>query len=370
MLLAIEDTTERERFHEALLKSERRLQGIVDTAADAIVTLGEQGVIDSFNMAAERLFGYSRTEAVGQNFGILVPSSDREGQGESIFPYLETGDAKIGIGREFVGRHKDGSTFPIELALSEQHDGTRRSFTAIIRDISERQALQREILTILSQEQRRIGHDLHDSVGQNLTALGLLAGSLAEALEKRDPTDAEIANRVLLGLKTALDQIRKLSKGLLPVEVDTDGLRAALAELAETTNRDCGIECDFGCDRPVRIEDNETATHLYRIAQEAVSNALKHGAAGHVRICLSSDDKRVTLSVQDDGKGISPSARRSKGMGLKTMQYRASLIGAALSIAAVKAGGTLVTCRLAQNPPVENLLDRFRQRLQAEDDAS
>jgi signal transduction histidine kinase len=146
-----------------------------------------------------------------------------------------------------------------------------------------------------------------------------------------------------------LEQIRNLSKGLLPVDVDAEGLTTALAGLAETTTHVSGIDCRFDCDRPVRVDDNETATHLYRIAQEAVTNALKHAAPRQMKISLAGDDAQIILSVRDDGTGISSTAWQAAGMGLKTMRYRASLIGATLSVAPDKEGGTLVTCRLVEN---------------------
>lgn len=337
ILLAIEDVTERKRSQLAIAERESRLRAIFDTAADGIITFGERGVIDRFNTAAERMFGYSREEAIGQHVGIFIPLLHGEEHDVSLSRYL-------GGSRELSARHKRGSTFPIELAISEQQDGTGRSFTGIVRDISERKELQRELLTILSEEQRRIGHDLHDSVGQNLTALGLLADNLAEMLQKRAPEEAEMAERITSGLKQSLGHIRKLSKGLLPVELDAEGLKAALAELAETTTHNAAIQCDFECDEPVRIEDNETATHLYRIAQEAVANALKHGHPGRIRISLSAADRQITLCVRDNGKGMSSAAWESEGMGLKTMQYRAGLIGATLSITPIKNGGTSLSC--------------------------
>ncbi|HTI50211.1 MAG TPA: PAS domain S-box protein, partial [Planctomycetaceae bacterium] len=344
------DITDRKRTEEALAASEKRMRGIVDTAADAIITINEPGTIESFNPAAERMFGYSRDEAIGQNVRLLMPSPYREHFDTHISRYLETGASRmIGVSRELVGRRKDGSTFPIDLAVSELQAGPQQLFTGIIRDISERKNLQRELLMIASEEDRRIGQDLHDSVGQKLTGLGMLAGSLAETLREHSPADVNAATRIATGLESVLEQIRKLSKGLLPVEVDAEGLRAALTELAETTTHDSGVKCGFDCDQPVRVEDTETATQLYRIAQEAVTNALKHGAPEHLTISLVADDSRIILSVRDDGKGISSAALHGDGMGVKTMQYRAALIGATLSIAPLKKGGTLVTCRLVEN---------------------
>lgn len=344
------DITDRKRFEEALAESERRMRTIVDTAADAIVTISERGIIDSFNPAAERMFGYSRDEAVGQNVKLLMPEPHCAEHDEYLARYLKTGEARIiGIGRELVARRRDGSTFPIDLAVSELHDGIQQLFTGIIRDISERKALQRELLTIASDEKTRISQDLHDSVGQKLTGLGMLAGSLAVTLQEHSPADVDAANRIALGVENALEQIRKLSKGLLPVEVDGEGLRAALLELADLTTHDSGINCDFECAQPVRIEDNETATHLFRIAQEATTNALKHGAPRHVKISLEREQTQIILRIRDDGIGISSAAWQAHGMGLKTMQYRAALIGATLSIVPVESGGTLVTCRLVGN---------------------
>ena len=346
----VQDMTERKLSEEALAEKERRLRAIVDTAADAIITIGERGEIDTFNPAAERMFGYSRAEAIGQNVKMLMPSPHREEHDGYLARYLETGESRIiGVGREAIARRKDGSTFPIDLSVSRFHDGTQDLFTGVIRDLSERKALLHELLMIANERQREIGQDLHDSVGQKLTGLAMLAGSLAESLKEHSPEDVKAASRIATGIGNALQQIRKLSKGLLPVEVDAEGLRAALAELAETTAHDSGVKCVFDCDGPVPVENNESATHLYRIAQEAVTNALKHGAPRKVTISLAGDDTRIILSIRDDGKGISSGDSQATGLGLKTMQYRAALIGAHLSIAPVKGRGTLVTCHLVEN---------------------
>jgi len=214
-------------------------------------------------------------------------------------------------------------------------------------DISERNSLQRELLTIAAEETRRIGQDLHDSVGQALTGLGMLAGTLAETLEATCPEDAKAAHRIASGLTNVLGQVRKLSKGLAPVEVQVGGLFTALADFAEATTQDSTVTCDFESHGQDLLVEHETATHLYRIVQEAVTNAVKAGA-DHVTISLDIDDNQVELRIRDNGIGISTTARNSQGMGLKTMQYRAGLLGGTLSIGAMKKG-TLVTCHLFLN---------------------
>jgi PAS domain S-box-containing protein len=348
----ITDLTERKRIAEALIKSELRMRAVVESAADAIITIDEKGIIDSFNPAAERMFGYFTREAIGQNVRILMPSPYRKEHGKYLSWKLKIGETRIiGRGRELMGRRKDGSIFPIDLAVSTLHDGVQQRFTGIIRDLSERQAMQRELLKTLSEEQRRIGQDLHDVVGQELTGLGLLAGSLAEELQDHRPADADAASRLAKGIESALEQVRKLSKGLVPVEVNAEGLSLALNELAARTSRDTRVRCEFECSKAVPVENNETATHLFCIAQEAVANALKHAACRHILISLEKKEGEIVLRVRDDGNGIPRAAWQSDGMGLKTMQYRASLIGGTLSVAGLKRRGTLVTCQFLANRP-------------------
>jgi PAS domain S-box-containing protein len=345
----VDDITDRRRTESALGEQQRRLQAIVNTAADAIITIDQQGCIDTFNHAAEMMFGYTAQEAVGQNVKMLMPTPYRDEHDGYLAHYLKTGEARIiGIGREIVAQRRDGTVFPIDLAVSKLHDGTQELFTGIVRDLSERKAMQKELLTILADEQRRIGQDLHDVVGQELTGLSLLAASLAETLREHSPSDTELAGRIGAGIGRALEQIRQLSKGLVPVEVDAEGLRAALTELAERLSRNSKVRCEFQCDQPVPIENNETATHLFRIAQEAVTNALKHGSPRNIRIALKGEKGRIVLEIRDDGTGLPPGAWQAGGMGLKTMQYRAALIGATLSIAPLKRKGTLVTCHLME----------------------
>jgi PAS domain S-box-containing protein len=337
----------RQAEEEALRESRERLRAVVETAGDTILIIDERGLIDSVNPATERMFGYSAAEVIGQNVKMLMPSPYSEAHDGYVARYLQTGKKRIiGIGREVQGRRKNGSTFQVDLSVSEFHDRNQRFFCGILRDLSDRKALEREVLEVATMEQRRIGQELHDSAGQELTALGLLAEGLVEALATSSPAEAVLATKIVEGLKRVLGQIRALSRGLVPVEVDAAGLMAALAELASRTSELHDVTCTFECREPVLVEDNQTATYLYRIASEAVTNALKHSQARNITISLEGDVRSVTLRIRDDGIGFPREREEGKGMGLKIMRYRAGLINARLSVGRGSGGGTLVSCTL------------------------
>ena len=344
------DVTLRKRAEEALRESRDRMRAIVNTAADAIITIGEDGHITIVNPATEKMFGYTADELIGQNVELLMPFPYRDEHDRYLANYHETGETKIiGIGRVVTGRRKDGSIFPIDLAVSKHHDGKQWLFTGIIRDISERKALQNEILNIAAEEDRRIGQDLHDVIGQQLMALGLTANTLRQTLQEQSTAEqVAFATKLTDGLKETLEQVRVLSKGLVPVEVDAEGLMSALAELAATINDLNGITCMFECDRPVLVEETQAATHLYRIAQEAVTNAVKHARTDNIRIGLQEAGELITLTVQDHGIGLPPLDAQLGGIGLKIMRYRADLLGGQLTVGPAAQGGTLVTCVVPQ----------------------
>jgi two-component system sensor kinase FixL len=195
---------------------------------------------------------------------------------------------------------------------------------------------------------------LHDGAGQELTGLAMLAAQLSEDLSALKLTQAAAAAKIVRGLEEALDHVRALAKGLVPVEVDAEGLMAALAELAARTEELGGVRCEFQCDEPVSIGDNQTATQLYRLAQEAVTNALKHARARKIVIDLSAAENVVTLSVADDGQGFSESLASTAGSGLRIMRYRAELIGAEFQLARNEPHGTVVACTLTQQQPTSS----------------
>lgn len=349
----------------ALHESTERLSAILDTAADAIITFDQQGTIDSINRATEKLFGYMRQELLGQHISLLIPSINGSHLEVSIEEYVEHQQIQnVGNARETVASRKDGTTFSVDLAIGKvDHLGI---FTGIVRDITNRKMLQAHLLEIASEEQRRIGHELHDGTQQELTGLTLFAGGLCDLLNtvvRRDSEDIpdwsisdahltrikQTASRLLQGLKTANQHVHELSHGIMPVQIDAEGLRSALAELAGRTNELKDISCHFESSGASSIVDNLVATQLYRIAQESLNNALQHGQADEICIRLSQQMDAVTLEVCDNGIGIESPARpesntTGRGMGLRIMEYRTSLLGGVLQIERNTGPGVTIRC--------------------------
>ena len=230
--------------------------------------------------------------------------------------------------------------------LYDQHGNAVR-FLGVSFDITNRKELEREVLEISDEQRRRISHELHDSVGQELTGMGLMANALAQSLPK-----TAIGQRVITRLINGLDrirlQVRNLSRGLMPVDIETKGLSAALDDLVTNAKRQSGIEIQFECPEDVELPEHDTATQLFHIAQEALSNALRHGHPQHVTVGLRRGQQSLVLSIQDDGIGLCKRELESgDGMGHHIMQYRAQQIGGSFQIGQVVGGeGTIVTCTI------------------------
>lgn len=339
----------------ALDDTEARLRAILATAVEGIVTISERGVIESFNLSAEKMFGYAAAEVIGQNVKVLMPEPHHAQHDGYLANYRGTGHARIiGIGREVAGRRKSGAVFPMDLSVSEVKLANRRIFTGFIRDITERKQLEKEILEISEREQRRIGHDLHDGICQHLAGIELMSQVLEQKLERRSKAASTRAGEIAKNVRETISQARALARGLSPVELEAEGLMSALRELAMNTSKLFRVACQFECQPPVLVADPAASTHLFRIAQEAVSNALRHGKiVRRVTIQLQDQAGRIILSVSDDGAGfpLQAVAARSKGMGLRIMQSRAGMIGGTLSICNHPSGGASVTIAVPRATP-------------------
>ncbi|MFA6545375.1 MAG: PAS domain S-box protein [Limisphaerales bacterium] len=481
---ALLDISVRKQAERELHDSETLLRAILDTAVNAIITIDEQGVIESFNHAAEKLFGYTGLEAIGQNVSLLMPSPHREQHHRHLANYRATGKSTvIGSGREVSCRRKDGSTFPADLSVSEARLARRRVFTGIVRDITkrkrveeslieanqfskqvidgaqagivvydregrfvvwnpfmeqisgyraeevlgrrtlelfpflreqhieemfaralageifegpdtpykvpergregwkverfapmrdahgeivgvivavrditERRRLESELVEISDRERQRIGHDLHDGLGQRLTGLEMKCFLLLEDLAADDLAAEreklrEQARQMGEALRECVTATRTLAHGLSPMNVKADGLMEALGQLAHSTHLPGKVECRLICRTPVVFEGAQTVIHLYRIAQEAVNNALKHSRPRHIHIRLAHKEGMLLLQIKNDGRGLPGNWKSRSGIGLEIMRHRAHVIGASLEIDSKPGHGVSVVCTLPMRNP-------------------
>ena len=464
------DITQRYLVEEAIFEKEARLRAILDTANDGIITIDEHCTIKSFNQAAEKIFGYRALEAVGKNVSLLMPSPDREKHDGHIARYLRTGQSNIiGSSREVVGLRKDGTTFPMEIAVSDLKLAGHHIFTGIVRDITPRKKaeqalldernfisavldtsgalillldeagrivrfnracehasgylfdevrgktiwkllvppeeiagvqaafeqarttkipvrhenqwlakngrhrliswsntvmtgedgsvtviatgiditfrrrLESEVIEISESEQRRIGQNLHDGLFRKLAGVQQTTDLIAKKRTTGSVTKAEIAT-VSEQVRETITETQRLVRSLSPTHLESNDLVASLAELAANTEQLFKVGCKFACPRTVEIVDKMVITQLYRIAQEAIHNAIKHGGAKNVTVTLTASDDRCTLAIANDGFPFPEEAVRSEGLGLRIMKYRAGMLGGSLTIDSGKNGSTVATC--------------------------
>jgi signal transduction histidine kinase len=235
--------------------------------------------------------------------------------------------------------------------LHFQHELERRveqRTAALASEIAERKRLEKGILEISERERRSIGHDLHDGLGQHLTGTAITGQLLADRLQERAAEETADARKVVGLVKNAIAQTRHMAKGLLLADIDSEGLPAALSEFCATTSEQFRVACTFFNQKPtVPVPPgNGTASHLFRIAQEAVRNAVRHGGAKLIDVRLYMRNRQLILLVQDDGGGLPPVPLRDTGLGLRIMAHRAEMIGATFAIESAPAGGTIVRCIL------------------------
>ncbi|HAB17265.1 MAG TPA: PAS domain S-box protein [Verrucomicrobiota bacterium] len=338
------DITERKRMEEAMRDSEQRLRAILETAVEGIITLDDGALVESINPAACSMFGYAPEEILGRNVSVLMLSPDQKNHDAALANYLRTGQAtNIGIGLELEGQRKNGTVFPMELSVSEVRLGDGRLFTALVRDISVRRELEQAVATASEQERTRIARELHDGLGQQIGGLLFLMNGLYRDLQSANAPQAETVGQLCTELGTALTQARRLAHDLYAVQATPEGLVEGLENLAERVNAERDIACAFTGEKTVLVQNQAAASHLYRIAQEATHNALKHSQATRIDIELRHLPPGLQLSVRDNGVGFG-AARPLRGLGLRTMEQRARLVGGRLKVQSHPAGGVEVLC--------------------------
>jgi signal transduction histidine kinase len=237
----------------------------------------------------------------------------------------------------------------------ELEDRVRDRTSALTEEMAKRRGLEKELLEASEREQRRIGHDLHDGLCQHLTGTALAGQVLEDKLADKALPETAAANRIVELIEEAIGMTRSIARGLNPVEMQAVGIEDNFHDLATTISEQFNITCKFECPQSVPLRDPDVITHLYRITQEAITNAIRHGKARSINVGLDAADGEIVLTVTDDGVGFHGNQNpRHDGMGLHIMTYRASMIGATINIERLPTQGTRVTCTLPVAAVTEN----------------
>ncbi len=342
---------------EATLKE--RYQDLFENANDIVYTHDLSGRMTSINVAGERLLGSDRKTITQGRLLDLVAEDLRFAAGQWLEQVL-AGTAPATVEWDFVKVGGERLRLEISTRLIRRK-GQPIEIEGIARDVTERRRLEKEIMEISTREQRRIGHDLHDGVCQQLAGIAFLSDTLADRLlEQRRPEAAE-AEKITELVHKANKQTRGVARGLFPIQLEENGLVSALAELVEHAGVFFGTRCEFHCDAPILIRDETLAHHLYYLAREAILNAVKHGHAGRIEVRLeTAEHGRFRLAVRDDGVGLASAPTAGHGMGIPIIKYRARVIGAEVQLSSRPDGGAEMVCEFASEPNlagIESLSD-------------
>jgi two-component system, chemotaxis family, CheB/CheR fusion protein len=347
----IRDLTGRRNAEEEVRRSEERFAKAFRAAPVAmmITRLGSGRIVDA-NEHFEQMTGFAREEVVGRKaakVGLSVHRILRDRVGN----ILEQTEGYENI--EALISTKSGDTLDVLSSGEVIEFGGETCLLSMFYDITERKQLERTVLEIAEEERRRIGQDLHDGLGQQLTGIAFLSKVVEQNLKAASSEQAQQMHRIIELLSQAVSYTRNLSRVLSPVDVQADGLADALRRLAGSTEDYFSISCRFEAEPDVRVANSGMATHLYRIAQEAVNNAMKHAEAQGIVIQLSVVNDHGVLRIQDNGRGLpDTSGALPSGMGMRTMRYRSNVIGGTLDIYPAEGRGTVVEVRFPRSREV------------------
>ena len=331
------DVTERKQIEQALKWSEARNRAFVEALPDLVVLFSPDGVVRDVQAPSDSPFLIPDT-AVGRPVREVLPPN--------LATQLEAGlaaaHASGTLHTDYVTNEVKGHVYEFRVVRIDDD-----ALLGVLRDVTERHRLEAEVLRATDKERRRLGRDLHDGLGSYLVGLGMLVRGLARRSRETAPDLTDELQEVAGLIDEGAEQARAVARGLNPVDVDGQGPAVALARLAADTDAHTDLRCTFEASPDLPPLQSEVALHLYRIAQEAVTNSLRHAEATHVAITLRADRDAVVLTVEDDGRGLAGTPRpHERGLGLQTMAYRARMIGGKLDLDANPGGGVLVVCRV------------------------
>lgn len=376
----IADISEQKEAEKLLKKSQAETASIIKNAVDPLITIDELGMIEVFNPAAARTFGYSASEVIGKNVKMLMPEHYHSEHDGYLDNYNKTGEAKvIGIGREVVGQRKDGSTFPLDLAINEMEVEGDRRFVGICRDITERKRMQQELEeanekleqrvrertkelhqrnrqlknllahleNVREEEKVHIAREVHDELGQILTAFKFDLSELEELIPPDSKGIGNLVKKLIKDADTTLESVQRILTQLRPQVLDIFGVGPAFEWQANEFQNQTGITCEVNhFPENLQIEKDKSLI-LFRILQEALWNVRHHAQASQVQINFRVNDENLIMEIKDNGVGMKPeNVNDPQSFGILGIQERADLLGGTASFRSNPGEGTTVSIQL------------------------
>ncbi len=338
------DITERKRAEAVLKESEEKFRTLFESAPIGMALHDARGRYVQTNQVYQRMLGFNNEELRQLSVRRITHPDDVE-EGQRFFEEFREGKREQ-YQREKRYMHKDGHLVWAHASASaiRNNKGELIYIISMVEDITERKQLEQEVIETSANERRRVGHELHDGLGQYLAGIAFKAKALEQSLVAESLPHGAEAKELAALVSNAISQTRSLARGLDPIEVETIGLQAALQNLAVETQKFFNISCRFQCSENMLEVDPQVSLALYRVVQEAIHNGITHGEATSIEIELSVNGSDLCLRVQDDGAGFQPEEGRRDGIGLRVMQYRARSIGGTLRISSEPQRGTEVHC--------------------------
>jgi PAS domain S-box-containing protein len=329
-----------------LRTTEEQFRTLVEGVRDcAIFLLDPAGNIASWNRGAEMLTGYPASSIMGRHFSCLWIKKDQSDGGEAAAEAIERACREGALVTEGWRQRSDGSRFWASTILSVLRgpDGAVQGFSKVLHDVTPRKRLEDALLTKEESELVRLGHELHDVLGQNLTGLALWSKELEDRLAADDRPQAPLAGKISQAACQTVDLARRMARSLCGLDLELSGLAAALEGLAADAADVFGVQCRFECLGSLPADDHIVDLHVYRIAQEAITNAVKHGHSAMIRLSLAAEAGLWVLRIEDDGVGP-PEEPTGGGSGLAIMEYRARAVSGHLTFQRRSPRGAVVTC--------------------------
>lgn len=337
----LRDVSERVQAEEEQRRSDEIMADFFLTAPLGLLWVGPDGRVERVNRVELQLLGRPSEAVVGQHVAALHTDAI------SVTTLLDQLSRNQPVANfHLTVRTSEGALRHLLIDANGLWEKGRLVHSRwCVRDISRRLELEREVLSIAEEERARIGQDLHDDLCQQLVAIEYANETLAAQWAEKAPAAAEKAHGLSRRLQKVAELARELARGLTPnLQIGPDGLTAALHDLADNTRRVFERECRVICPVPIRLRDPSIAVHLYRIAQEAVGNAIRHGKAKQIVIRLAAQGRDLFLGVEDDGIGLPAEPKKGLGAGFRIMQYRLGMIGGSLALQRMPHGGTAIVC--------------------------